>query len=66
MVLHGLGCDVFLLQLLGDLVVHFLLFVVELVELDLDSRRSTFFWTSRLFLSAKIRISPSRMDWFLY
>jgi hypothetical protein len=65
-VLHGLGSHVLLLQLFGYLVVHILLFVVELVELDLDRRGSTFFCTSRLFLSASIRISPSRIDWFLY
>lgn len=66
MVLHGLGSHVLLLQLLGDLVVHILLLVVKPVEFDLGKRVSTFFWTSRLFLSARMRISPSRIDWFLY
>lgn len=55
-VLHGLGRHVLLLELLGNLIVHFLLLVVELVKLDLDKADSTFFWTSRLFLSARTRI----------
>lgn len=65
-VFHSLASHIFLLQGLSKHVVGSLLFIVELIKLNLNKMNCTFFCTSRLFLSAKIRISPSLIDWCLY
>ncbi len=62
LVLHRLRRHVLLLQLLCQSVVFFLLLVVEFIEVDLHRGHLTFWTTSRLFLSARMRISPYLID----
>jgi hypothetical protein len=61
-----LGREIFLHEFLSELVVDLLLLVVQFVEIDLHIKIFTFFYTSLLFLSARIRISPYLTDCFLY
>lgn len=57
---------IFLHHLFSQPVINLFLLIVKLVEFDLYNKLNTFFWTSLLFLSAKILISPSLTAWFLY
>ena len=58
--------EIFLLQFLGNPIIELLLLIVKSTKLDLYKYWATFVWTSLLFLSAKILISPSLTAWWRY